>query len=163
MAKSKKTSAGLLMYRHRDGDLEVFLAHPGGPYGRSRDAGAWSIPKGEIEPDEDLEATAVREFAEEIGIPATGPRTNLGCIKQRGGKTVYCWAFEGGHDWADGRIPDSNTFELELPRGSGKMVSFPEVDKAAFFLVPVAKEKINVAQAELIDRLVAHLSASNLS
>ena len=158
MAKSKKTSAGLLMYRHRSGILEVFIAHPGGPYALNKDVGAWSIPTGEIEPGEDLEATAVREFAEEIGIPATGPRVDLGSIKQRGGKTVYCWAFEGGHDWADGRIPDSNTFELELPRGSGTMVAFPEVDKAEFFTVPVAKEKINIAQVALIDRLIAHLA-----
>ncbi len=80
---TKKTSAGLLMYRHRSGTLEVFIAHPGGPYARNKDAGAWSIPKGEIEPGEDLEATAVREFAEEIGIPATGPRVDLGLCPRR--------------------------------------------------------------------------------
>jgi predicted NUDIX family NTP pyrophosphohydrolase len=155
MAKSKKTSAGLMMFRIHGGTLEVFLAHPGGPYWREKDIGGWSIPKGEVEEGEDLEATAVREFAEEIGIEPTGPRIDLGSIRQRGGKTVYCWAFAG--QWEDGRVPQSNTFELEWPRGSGVMVAFPEVDRAEFFPASVAREKINVAQAEFIDRLAAHL------
>ena len=144
-----------MMYRIRGGALEVFLGHPGGPYWKSRDAGGWSIPKGEVEPDEDLEATAVREFIEEIGVTPEGPRIPLGSVRQRGGKTVHCWAFAG--DWEDGRVPDSNTFELEWPRGSGTMVEFPEVDKAAFFSVPVAKKKINIAQVAFIDRLADHL------
>lgn len=155
MAKSKKISAGLMMYRVRDGGLEVFLAHPGGPYWKKKDLGGWSIPKGEVEPDEDLESTAVREFEEEIGIAPTGPRFSLGSIRQRGGKTVHCWAFAG--DWEDGRVPDSNTFELEWPRGSGKMVAFPEVDRAEFFTAATGREKINVAQIAFIDRLAEHL------
>ena len=155
MAKSKKTSAGLMMYRVRSGALEIFLAHPGGPYWKNRDDGGWSIPKGEVEPDEDLEDTAVREFIEEIGVTPEGPRVALGSIRQRGGKTVHAWAFAG--EWEDGRVPDSNTFELEWPRGSGTMVAFPEVDQARFFPADVAKVKINVAQVALIERLAAHL------
>lgn len=143
------------MYRIRGGELEVFLAHPGGPYWRDRDIGGWSIPKGEVEAGEDLEAAAVREFAEEIGVTPQGPRISLGSIRQRGGKTVHCWAFAG--EWEDGRVPDSNTFELEWPRGSGTMVAFPEVDRAAFFSTATARVKINVAQVELIERLAAHL------
>ena len=155
MARAKKISAGLMMYRVRDGELEIFLAHPGGPYWEKKDAGGWSIPKGEVEPGEDLEATAAREFEEEIGVTPQGPRISLGSIRQRGGKTVHCWAFAG--EWEDGRVPDSNTFELEWPRGSGAMVAFPEVDRAAFFSTTEARVKINVAQVELIDRLAAHL------
>ena len=155
MAKSKKISAGLLMYRIKDAALEVFLAHPGGPYWKARDDGGWSIPKGEVEGVEALEATAVREFEEEIGVAPEGPRIPLGSIKQRGGKTVHAWAFAG--DWEDGAIPDSNTFEMEWPRGSGVMVDFPEVDRAQFFSLDQARIMINIAQVAFIDRLEAHL------
>ncbi|MEL6341790.1 MAG: NUDIX domain-containing protein [Myxococcota bacterium] len=157
MGRSNKVSAGLMMYRLQAGMVEVFLIHPGGPYAAKKDRGVWSIPKGEIEPDEPLEETAVREFEEETGKPAGSPRISLGSIRQRGGKTVHAWAFEG--DWEADRELVSNTFEMEWPPRSGQMQVFPEVDKAQFFSIAEAKEKINVRQVALIDRLLAWLSA----
>ncbi len=150
-----RESAGLLLYRRRAG-LEVFLVHPGGPFFARRDAGAWSLPKGEIEPGEEAEAVARREFEEETGQPlaacASGPWLPLGSVVQRGGKKVTAFAVEG--DWPAGAELRSNTFTLELPRGSGRQVAYPEIDRAAFFGLAEAREKLNPAQAAFLDRLV---------
>jgi predicted NUDIX family NTP pyrophosphohydrolase len=144
-----RLSAGLLMYRIRDGQLEVFLAHPGGPYFKNKDDGAWTIPKGEPEPNEDLLEAAKREFEEETGIAPKGPFIPLTPVKQKGGKVVHAWAFEG--EW-EGKIV-SNTFSMEWPPGSGHQVEFPEIDRAEFFKVPEANRKVKAAQATLIDEL----------
>lgn len=154
---STKHSAGLLMYRGAAGALEVFLVHPGGPFFARKDAGVWSIPKGEIEADEDPPAVAAREFHEETGRTMESCRHSerllaLGEIKQRGGKVVTAWAFEG--DWPDGVAVESNTFELEWPPHSGHVKRFPEVDRGGFFELDIARERINPAQVELLDRLV---------
>ena len=146
----KKISAGLLMYRHR-GQLEVFLAHPGGPYLKNKDAGYWGIPKGAVEAEETLIDAAIREFHEETGIVPRGAYIPLGSVMLISGKIVHAWAFEG--DW-DEKVPlDSNLFSLEWPPHSGQEQWFPEIDKAAFFSVAAAHEKINPAQAEFINRL----------
>jgi predicted NUDIX family NTP pyrophosphohydrolase len=151
-----KTSAGLLMYRTRDRRIEVLLAHPGGPFFRNKDEGAWSIPKGEIDPDEDQLAAAQREFQEETSLDpnavktAGAPFLDLGRIKQKGGKVVRAWAFEGDCDPAEIR---SNTFTLEWPPRSGRQQQFPEIDRAAFFPLDEARRKINAAQATLLDSL----------
>ena len=158
MARSKKVSAGLLMYRRRPTGTEVFLVHPGGPYHAHQDAGSWSIPKGEPGEDEDLEVAACREFAEETGKAPSGPRIPLGTVRQRGGKTVHAWAFAG--DWEADRVLVSNTFELEWPPRSGVLQVFPEVDRGAFFSIEDARQKINVAQAEFLGRLLAALGAT---
>ena len=151
-------SAGLLMYRVVDGALEVLLAHPGGPFFRNKDLGAWTLPKGLIEPSEDPLACARREFQEETGIvPAASAYLALGEIKQRGGKRVTAWAFEGTYDGAG--PPASNTFELEWPPKSGRRATFPEIDRLAFFDLSTARTKIVAAQAELLDRLVAALAS----
>ncbi len=142
-------SAGLLLYR-RDSGLEVFLAHPGGPFWLKRDDGAWTIPKGVAEEGEDILAAARREFEEETGIQPTGPFLSLGSIRQKAGKLVHAWAWEGDADPA--RIT-SNTMQTEWPRGSGRVLTFPEVDRCAWFQPQAARRKINPAQAELIDRL----------
>lgn len=147
----KKISAGLMMYRLKSGELEVFLAHPGGPFLKNKDWGYWGIPKGEIEENEPPLAAAVREFAEETGLTAVGDFLPLGSVVQASGKTVHAWAFAG--DWEDGRPPASNLFPLEWPPHSGQEQWFPEVDKVAFFPVPVAMRKINRAQGEFIVRL----------
>jgi len=146
-----KTSAGLLLYRRRGGDLEVLLVHPGGPFFAKKDAAAWSIPKGEIESaDEDLLTRAKIEFREELGIdPPPGPFLALGPIKQKGGKTVHAWACEGNFTGP----PVSNTFQMEWPPRSGNLQSFPEIDRAEWFPIPIAREKINPAQAAFLDSL----------
>src|SRR5437868_11931708 len=118
-----KTSAGLLLFRRRQGQLEVFLAHPGGPFWRNRDDGAWTIPKGQQNPDEDLLTTARREFEEETGIAPTAPFHSLGSIKLKSGKTVHAWAWEGDAE-ADRIV--SNETRAEWPRGSGRWLTFPE-------------------------------------
>jgi predicted NUDIX family NTP pyrophosphohydrolase len=148
-------SVGILMYRRGAGGLEVLLAHPGGPFFRNKDDGAWTIPKGVPEPDEEPRAAALREFDEEIGLPVSEPLLPLGEIKQKGGKVVTAWACEG--DAPAGFQPMSNTFELEWPPRSGRRATFPEIDRAEFFPLAVAREKINPAQAALIDRLEALL------
>jgi predicted NUDIX family NTP pyrophosphohydrolase len=150
-----KVSAGLMMYRLNNGELEIFLAHPGGPFLKNKDLGYWGIPKGEVENGEELLAAAVREFGEETGLAAAGEFLPLGSVVQASGKTVHAWAFAG--DWEDGRTPASNLFPLEWPPKSGKQEWFPEVDKAAFFPVPEAMRKINRAQGEFIVRLQALL------
>lgn len=152
-----KTSAGLLMFRTRQGELEVLLVHPGGPYFQNRDDGAWTIPKGEVAEGEDLLARARIEFEEEVGIAATGNWLDLGSVKQKGGKIVHAWAFAG--ELKDDFEIVSNTFEIEWPPRSGKMERFPEIDRASFFPVEVARRKINVAQIGFIDRLIEELDS----
>jgi len=144
------TSAGILMYRHHDGELQVLLAHPGGPFWRRRDKGAWMLPKGELLPGEAAEAAARREFEEELGAPAIGDLHPLGRLRQRGGKWVEAFALEGDFD------PDalrSNLFELEWPPRSGLRASFAEIDRVAWFTQSQARAKILASQAELLDRL----------
>jgi predicted NUDIX family NTP pyrophosphohydrolase len=153
--KASNPSAGLLLYRQRSAELEVFLAHPGGPFWKAKDAGAWTIPKGLAEPGEDLLAAACREFEEETGIEPRPPFISLGSIRQKAGKLVHAWAWEGD---ADPTAVTSNTMKTEWPRGSGRWLTFPEVDRCAWFPARQAREKINPAQAELIDRLEARLS-----
>jgi predicted NUDIX family NTP pyrophosphohydrolase len=152
-------SAGLLMYRKKDGSLQVFLAHPGGPLYRKKDRGYWTIPKGEPPENEPLMETAMREFEEETGIRPHGSFVDLGSIRQKGGKIVYAWAFEGEHD--PRRPIRSNTFEMEWPPRSGRIQSFPEVDRARFFSLPEAREKLRDAQWPLVERLVAILEDSS--
>jgi predicted NUDIX family NTP pyrophosphohydrolase len=147
-------SAGLLMYRIRNGVLQVLLAHPGGPYFVNKDDGAWSIPKGEPDTDEDLLITAQREFEEETGVTPSGPFIPLKPIQQKGGKIVHAWAFEGDCDPA---AIKSNTFTMEWPPHSGRQMAFPEIDRAEFFDLATAKKKINVGQEGLIDELVTIL------
>jgi predicted NUDIX family NTP pyrophosphohydrolase len=138
------------MYRRRGGALEVFLVHPGGPFWARKDAGAWSIPKGEIDRTEEPLAVAKREFTEETGFRAEGDFHPLAPITQAGGKTVQAWAVEGDCDPANLR---SNVFSIEWPPRSGRQKSFPEVDRAAWFPLDVAREKINPAQIALLDEL----------
>jgi predicted NUDIX family NTP pyrophosphohydrolase len=149
-------SAGLLMYRIKNGELEIFLAHPGGPLFQNKDDGHWTIPKGESSmAGEPLLETARREFEEETGIKPSGPFIDLGSIRQKGGKIVYGWAFQGGCD--DSQPIRSNTFDMQWPPGSGRIQSFPEVDKARFFPLSEGKKKLKDAQWPLIERLVAVL------
>ena len=147
-----KHSAGLLMYRRSaSGALQVLLAHPGGPFWRNKDEGAWTLPKGEYEGDEEPLAAARREFAEELGLPAPAGRAlDLGTIKQAGGKVVQAWALEGDLDTDAVR---SNSFELEWPRGSGTVQSFPEVDRAAWFDLRSARVKLVKGQVGFLERL----------
>lgn len=151
-----KQSAGLLMFRVQRGQLEVFLAHLGGPFWAGKDQGAWSIPKGEISEGEDLLVAAQREFAEETGCRATGPFIPLTPVTQRGGKRVHAWAVEDDCDPAQLR---SNTFSIEWPPKSGKQQEFPEVDRAEWFTITVALEKILSGQRELILELAKQRSA----
>jgi predicted NUDIX family NTP pyrophosphohydrolase len=151
-----KISAGLLMYRFRDGLLQIFLAHPGGPLFQNRDEGYWTIPKGEPPEGEPLLETAHREFEEETGIKPSGHCRELGSIRQKGGKVVYCWAFEGDIDQS--RPIRSNTFEMQWPPHSGRIQHFPEVDRAQFFSLDEARKKIKDAQWALVERLIAILS-----
>jgi predicted NUDIX family NTP pyrophosphohydrolase len=152
-----KMSAGILLYRYRGHTLQVFLVHPGGPFWARKDAGAWSIPKGEYDTGEDPLAAALREWEEETGIPLEASKQAfiaLDPIKQKGGKTVYAWAREGDIDPAEVR---SNTFEMEWPPRSGKKASFPEVDKCGWFNIPEARQKILEGQLPLIDALLKKL------
>ena len=144
------SSAGILMYRRTGKTIEVLLVHPGGPFWRNKDRGAWSIPKGEIEPGEDPADVARREFREELGSAAGQPLRALGEIRQRGGKRVIAFAVEGNLD-AD--AISSNTFEMEWPPKSGRRQSFPEVDRAEWFDLARAREKILASQQPLLDRL----------
>lgn len=142
-----KVSAGLLMCRIRDGALQFLLAHPGGPFWKDRDAGAWTIPKGEIQQGEEPLAAAQREFEEEVGFKPRGRFIELAPITQKSGKIVHAWAFEGDCDPARFR---SNTFKMEWPPHSGKFEDCPEVDRAGFFGMEEAKGKINPAQIPLL-------------
>jgi len=146
-----RQSAGLLMFRFKNGEPEVLLVHPGGPFWARKDAGAWSIPKGEFATEEEPLAAAQREFAEETGCRAQGPFIPLTPVTQRGGKVVHAWAVEGDCNPAQLR---SNSFSVEWPPKSGRRQEFPEVDRAEWFAVPVALEKINPAQRGLITELV---------
>ena len=149
-----KTSAGLLLFRETSGGLEVLLVHPGGPFWSRKDDGAWSLPKGEFEEGEDPLAAARREFEEETGAAADGEALPLGSLKQPGGKTVHAWAVRGDFD------PDllrSNTFLLEWPPKSGRMREFPEVDRAGWFPLETARQKILKGQAGFLDRLQERL------
>ena len=157
MAKSKKISAGMLLFRRTDRGLELFLAHPGGPFWNRRDDAAWTIPKGIVEEGEEPLDAAQREFQEETGIRPIPPFLPLGSIRQKAGKTVHAWAWEGD---ADPTTITSNLMRVEWPRGSGRWQSYPEVDRAEWFDPTTAREKINAAQAELIDRLEALLQGA---
>src|SRR5512142_3173193 len=147
-----KTSAGILLYKRKDGDLRVFLVHPGGPFFAKKDAGAWSVPKGEIDEGEDALAAAKREFEEETGCRPEGEFIPLSEVTQKSGKIVRAWAVEGE---CDAQKIRSNTFTLEWPPKSGRMQEFPEVDRAGWFTVGEAKEKINPAQIALLEELLA--------
>jgi predicted NUDIX family NTP pyrophosphohydrolase len=156
MAKRANVSAGVLVYRVTAGGLELFLAHPGGPFWQDRDVGAWTIPKGAVEDGEDLLAAARRELAEETGLAPDGPFLPLGSVRQKAGKHVHAWACACDAD------PDaivSNTMRAEWPRGSGRWLTFPEVDRCAWFDPATARAKLNPAQAEFIARLEAALAA----
>ncbi|HET7507586.1 MAG TPA: NUDIX domain-containing protein [Solirubrobacterales bacterium] len=156
-----KRSAGILLFRRRGGEIEFLLVHPGGPFWAKKDAGAWSIPKGQIEDEEEPRACAIRELEEELGeAPALDPEqlVELGSIRQKAGKTVEAWAAEADFD------PDvlaSNTFEMEWPPRSGNRQEFPEVDRAGWFSLEAAREKILAAQAELLDRLSERLESED--
>jgi predicted NUDIX family NTP pyrophosphohydrolase len=157
VSRRAAVSAGLVLYRRRPGHgLEIFLAHPGGPFWTNRDSGAWTIPKGVVEHGEDLLDAARREFREETGIVAVGPFLPLGSVKQKAGKTVYAWAWEGD---ADPTTIVSNDTKAEWPRGSGKWLSFAEVDRCSWFDTSTARQKMNPAQAELIERLTTIVGA----
>jgi predicted NUDIX family NTP pyrophosphohydrolase len=156
--KRSRISAGLLMFRRSKIDtVEFLLVHPGGPFWKNKDDGAWTIPKGEAQPEEDLLIRAKTEFEEEIGLRPAGDFLPLGSIKQKGGKTVHAWAFEGS-------LPDnfqvkSNTFQIEFPTRSGRFKEFPEIDRAEFFPDQIARRKINPAQVAFLDRLHAAIAA----
>jgi len=145
-----KISAGILMYRRGDDGIEVLLVHPGGPFWRNRDLGAWSIPKGEFLEGEDPEAVARREFAEELGVGLTGPLQPLGQLRQRGGKTVIGYAAKGALDVANVR---SNQVPIEWPPRTGRIIHIPEIDRAAWFDLPLARKKILASQQPFLDRL----------
>lgn len=149
-----RRSAGLLLFRRTSAGLEVLLVHPGGPFWAKKEEGAWSIPKGELEPDDDDRTTALRELAEELGpsAPTADPAAliELGSIRQKAGKEVVAWALEADFDCA---ALASNTFEMEWPPRSGRRQSFPEVDRAEWLDLETAARKINAAQAELLARL----------
>jgi predicted NUDIX family NTP pyrophosphohydrolase len=149
-------SAGILLFRRRRSGLEVLLAHPGGPFWRGRDAGAWTIPKGLVAPDEALLDAARRELREETGLEPDGPFLPLGSVRQKAGKTVHAWACEGD---ADPATVTSNTTTIEWPRGSGRRITYPEVDRCGWFALEVARQKLNPAQSELLGRLEAALQS----
>jgi predicted NUDIX family NTP pyrophosphohydrolase len=143
-----KISAGLLLYRRRDNELQILLVHPGGPFWAKKDLGAWSIPKGEAEANDDLLAVALREVHEEIGVVLDGPFVALTAVKQSGGKVVHAWAAK-----YDGDVSPftSNTFSIEWPPRSGRLAAFPEVDKAEWFDRATASAKILPSQRPLLD------------
>ncbi len=145
-----RVSAGLLMYRRRADRLEVLLVHPGGPFWAKKDLGAWTIPKGEVEEGEDELATARREFEEETSIRAQGPFRPLGRVRQKSGKVVHAWAFEGD---ADPSAVRSNTIRIQWPPRSGQWQTIPEVDRAEWFTLQEARRRINPAQVALLDAL----------
>jgi predicted NUDIX family NTP pyrophosphohydrolase len=158
MTKRPNVSAGLVLYRRAGGGLEIFLAHPGGPFWKNRDAGAWTIPKGVLNDGEDPLDAARREFEEETGIKPSGPFLSLGSVRQRAGKLVHAWGWEGD---ADATATTSNEMRTEWPRGSGVWLSFPEIDRCSWFPAPVARMKMNAAQSELIARLESALAGGD--
>jgi predicted NUDIX family NTP pyrophosphohydrolase len=145
-----KQSAGLLIYRTRTPEIEVFLVHPGGPFWAKKDAGAWTIPKGEFTSDEDPLEAAKRELTEETGMTVTGPFAALGSVRQAGGKTIHAFVTEADFD---AQKIVSNTFRMEWPPRSGQFAEFPEVDRADWFTLDAAAAKMNPAQAEFLSRL----------
>ena len=151
-----KQSAGILLYRLKKGSLEVFLVHPGGPFFVKKDLGAWSVPKGEFEDDEDALVAAKREFLEETGVAVDGEFRALTPVRLKSGKVVSAFALE--HD-IDGSKIKSNSFEMEWPPKSGKMKSFPEIDRGDWFDVTMARQKINPAQVALIEELLMKLNS----
>ena len=156
-----KLSAGVLLYRTAHGVVEVLIAHPGGPFWARKDDGVWSIPKGEYAEGEDPWATAQREFAEELSLSVPdGPRIDLGPLKQPSGKVVTAFAVRGDLDVTDAR---SNTFELEWPRGSGKLREFPEVDRVGWFSVAQARAKLLKGQRAFLDQLMAQPDVAGFS
>jgi predicted NUDIX family NTP pyrophosphohydrolase len=148
-------SAGLLLYRSGKGAVEVFLVHPGGPFWRKKDAGAWSIPKGIIDANEDPMSAAKREFDEETGLKVSGDFTPLSSVKLRSGKVLLAWAVEGDCDPSEIK---SNTFPMEWPPHSGRQQEFPEADRAAWFTIGEAKKKINQGQVPLLEELMRILT-----
>jgi len=151
------TSAGIMLFRFVEGAPQVLLIHPGGPYWTKKDEGAWSIPKGEAEEDEDLRDCALREMGEELGPAVTvdaGSLLELGTVRQKGGKVVHGWAAEADFDPAQ---LDSNTFTMEWPPRSGQQREYPEADRAEWLAPEAAKRKINPAQAAFVDRLLERL------
>jgi len=148
-------SAGILMYRQKNGQLEVLLVHPGGPFFKNKDAGTWSIPKGEFLSDEEPLTAAKREFMEETGSAVDGDFIPLNPVKLKSGKIIYAWAIEGD---IDHETIFSNLFEMEWPPKSGKKQSFPEVDRAGWFYAEEAILKINTAQAALVAELLLKLT-----
>jgi predicted NUDIX family NTP pyrophosphohydrolase len=150
-----KLSAGLLLWRRRDGEVEVLLGHPGGPFYAKKDDGVWTVPKGEYGLDEDPLAAAYREFTEELGVaPPEGEAIPLGLAPQSGGKTNTVWALEADLDVS---VVHSNTFALEWPPRSGLQEVFPEIDRAEWFDLPTARTKLRPAQVPFLDRLAEHL------
>jgi predicted NUDIX family NTP pyrophosphohydrolase len=154
------TSAGLLMYRIRDGHLQVLLAHPGGPFWKNKDKGAWTIPKGEVDENEDLLMAALREFEEETGIVPSGPFLPLGYVKNKSGKIVHAWAFAGDCDPTEIR---SNLFSIEWPPNSGRQREFPEIDKALFYDLSEARLKIATPQITFLDVLASLNPSATIS
>jgi predicted NUDIX family NTP pyrophosphohydrolase len=157
----QKISAGLLMFRKRKGEIEFFLVHPGGPFWRDKDDGAWSIPKGEAEEENFLE-TAMREFWEEVGIKIDKNKTDflfLGEVRQKSGKIVHCWAFEDKTNLWKGFFMRQNFIKIEWPPKSGKKIKIPEVDKAYYFNLKTASKKINSEQKEFLERLIEKLKS----
>jgi predicted NUDIX family NTP pyrophosphohydrolase len=154
MSKTPKRSAGLLMYRRTVGRVEVFLVHPGGPYWSKKNEGSWTIPKGEYESDEEPLAAAIREFQEETGFKVSAPFLELGSVRQKGGKVVLAWAFEGDCDPTE---LVSNTCEIEWPPRSGKTMVIPEVDRGEWFSLDRARVLLRIEQAVLLDALTQQL------
>jgi predicted NUDIX family NTP pyrophosphohydrolase len=150
MAKTSKRSAGLLMYRKLEGNLEVFLVHPGGPYWQNKDQGVWTVPKGEYEENEEPLAAAQREFYEETGFTARGDFFELGSVRQKSGKIVIAWAFEGDCDPAK---LVSNTCEIEWPPKSKNRLEIPEVDRGCWFTLSNARQFVRLEQVPLLENL----------
>ena len=157
--KVKRKSAGILLYRLQEKEIQFFLVHPGGPFWANKDEGAWTIPKGEFNEQEEPLAAAKREFQEETGKALEGDFVELTPVIQKAGKLVYAWAIEGT---IDAETITCNTYKIQWPPNSGKWQSFPEVDKGSWFSIEEAKQKINAAQIHFIDELVQKLSGTKL-
>jgi predicted NUDIX family NTP pyrophosphohydrolase len=155
MSKKANVSAGLLLFRRGADGVEFFLAHPGGPFWRGREEGAWTIPKGLVEEGEEPLTAACREFEEETGLDPHGPFLDLGSVRQKAGKVVHAWAFEGDADAGSIR---SNLARVEWPRGSGRWVTYPEVDRCGWFGAEAARRLMNPAQSKFVDRLLSLLA-----